>query len=219
MNQKVFSKKLLATWKKITVERSTQRSMDKDEMMKIETIFLSSDEGSTPFSSTSELYQIGNYGDQYDKLTQFLVYTNKSSSTVRVTIPTYDTDLRGFSTSIALDAGSRSTKAPYNFFETATRYFSQMAPHPIEAYQQISCKTRRTRTTILSYWAQADLFWPYDLPETPTAVKTHLQPNIISVTQSLYVLAFHAHSNSDNQITGFLVCGNSYCQVFEESVP
>ena len=74
---------------------------------------------------------MNNYGDQYDVLKHYIVQPSELVNTIKVTIPTDQSDVPRPFISKASDAGSFSAKRPKKFSEATTRYFSKWDP-PID---------------------------------------------------------------------------------------
>ena len=53
--------------------------MDEEKLMHTEPLFLSGDEDSISQCLTSDLYLIGDYGDQYDTIDEFMVQPTETS--------------------------------------------------------------------------------------------------------------------------------------------
>ena len=75
-----------------------------------------------------------------------------------------------------------------------------------------------TETPTLTNNGQSNIFRPYDLPDTPPSTNTQSTPNINTIAQNLRKLALHAHCKIGKQVTGCIVRGKLYDQVFEETV-
>ena len=65
---------------------------------------------------------------------------------------------------------------------------------------------------------QSDLFCPYNIPNQPSSVLLHKPSNITTVADGLRNLTMHPHPQSNEWVTGCLLCGKTYDQVIEETV-
>ena len=119
------------------------------------------------------------------------------------------------STSKALDAVSCSTESLNKISEARTRYCSQLGPHHL--CRHLSSGPETTESPTRSNRNQSDLFGPYNLPYPLPTNNTHPLPKINKVIQGLQRLACHVHFEANNRLTGCLVYGKSYDQVFEET--
>ena len=184
--------------KKAMAGTNTQFTIDGDQEMEIEPIYLSSDESENESPPSSPLPQLpNNTPDKNSAITQLIAAQHEQMSLSGISAPqcpiTPPTSL------ISDDEDNEmltSTDGARAQFSTYLR-----DRHPIPDTPQSPTPEN---------CGQSVDFHPTNIP-------LHNPPNIVAVSDELRNLTLHPHPHRNETITSCLVCGKSYDQVIEET--
>ena len=131
-------------------------------------------------------------------------------------ISNYDIDMTQASSTAASNSKLQLNHHTHNVSPTSTFYSPPSGPGPVE-FRLVSREVDSPYSPGLSSRGSPNIFQQYDLPDTSHGSNGHTVPNINTSMQELqYSTTIHAHSDVNNQISGCIVCGQSYDQVPEE---
>ena len=200
----------LQYFKKKAMAENPQFTIDEDQEMETEPIYLSSGESEIESFCSSPTPQLpNNVPDKYSAITQLIAAQHEQMSLSGTSDPQYPTTPP---TSLISDdenddmltpiVGNPAQFLPYtpnrNTFPLQLRH--QMIPIP-DTPESPNPENR----------GQSDDFYPDNIP-------LNNPPNIIAVADELRNLTLHPHPQRNEWVTGCLVCGKLYDQVIEETV-
>ena len=184
--------------KKAMARTNTQFTIDDDQEMETEPIYLSSDESENESPPSSPLPQLpNNTPDKNSAITQLIAAQHEQMSLSGNSAPQCPTTPP---TSLISDDEDNemltSTDGVRAQFSTCTRDRRPIPDTP--------------QSPTLENCGQSVNFHPTNIP-------LHNPPNIVTVSDELRNLTLHPHPRRNETITSCLVCGKSYDQVIEET--
>ena len=188
-------------------EMNSQFTIDGDQEMETQPIYLSSDESEIDSLSSSPIPQLpNNVPNTYSAITQLIAAQHEQMSLSGTSAPQYPTNPP---TSLISDDENDEmltpiTGNPAQFLP----YTPNHHPIPPQLCQQI---------TPIPYKPE-DIFRPYDILDAPSSTLLNNPPNMTTVADGLRNLTLPSHPQRNEWVTGYLVCGKSYDQVIEETV-
>ena len=187
--------------KKAMARTNTQFTIDEDQEMETQPIYLSSDESEIGSPTPSPIPQLpNNIPDTYSAITQLIAAQHEAMSLSGTSALPYPTTPP---TSLISDDETDEMLTPTDGnraqFLTHTRNHRPIPDTPQSPTPE-NC-------------GQSDDFYPTHIP-----LNTPPPPNIIAVADELRNLTLHPHPQRNEWVTGCLVCGKPYDQVIEETV-
>ena len=184
--------------KKAMAGTNTQFTIDGDQEMEIEPIYLSSDESENESPPSSPLPQLpNNTPDKNSAITQLIAAQHEQMSLSSISAPqcpiTPPTSLISDDEDNEMLTSTDGVRAQ---FSTYTRDRRPIPDTP--------------QSPTLENCGQSVDFHPTNIP-------LHNPPNIVAVSDELRNLTLHPHPHHNETITSCLVCGKSYDQVIEET--
>jgi len=175
--------------KKAMADLNPQFTIDEDQEMDTQPIYLSSDESEIASPCSSNTPQLpNNVPDTYSAITRLIASHHEMMSLSDNSAPQFpDTPPTSL---ISDDDGN----------EELTLF--------IDTPESPSPENR----------GQLDNFCPDNLPSQPVSIPLNNPPNIIAVADGMRNLTLHPHPQRNEWVTGCLVCGKPYDQVIEETV-
>ena len=177
---------------------NTQFTIDGDQEMEIEPIYLSSDESETESPPSSPLPQLpNNTPDKNSAITQLIAAQHEQMSLSGIYAPqcpiTPPTSLISDDEDIEMHTPTGGNCAPFLPYTRNQRSIpdTPQSPTPENCGQSVDFH--------------------------PTNIPLHNPPNIVAVSDELRNLTIHPHPHRNETVTGCLVCGKSYNQVIEET--
>ena len=191
-------------------EMNSQFTIDEDQEMETQPIYLSSDEIEIESLCSSPIPQLpNNPPDTYSAITQIIAAQHEQMSLSGTSAPQFPIIPP---TSLISEDENDEMHTPI------TGNTVQFLPYTPNR-QPISCQLRQQVTTIPDTTesptpenrGQSDDFYPNSIP-------LNNPPNIIAVADELRNLTLHPHPQRNDLVTSCLVCGKSYNQVIDETV-
>ena len=178
--------------KKAMAEFNSQFTIDEDQEMETQTIFLSSDvsEIASPRSSPSPQL-LNNVPDTYSALTQLIAAQHEQISLSGTSAPQYPTTPP---TSLIYDDENDEMLTPkignpVQFLP----YTPNRHTIPLQLCQQITTIPDTPESPTPQNRGQSDIFRPYDIPSQPSSTLFNNPPNITTVADGLRNLTLHSH--------------------------
>ena len=203
--------------KKAMAEINSQLTIDEDQEMETQPIYLSSDEIDIDSPSSSLIAQLpNNVPDTYKAITQLIAAQHEQmsfSGTSALQCPTTPP------TSLISDDENDDlltpiTGNPAQFLP----YKPNRHPIPIQLCQQITPIPDTPESPTPENRGQSDNFRPDDIPNQPSSIPLNNPRNITTVVDELRNLTLHPHPQRNESVTGCLICGKSNDHVIEETV-
>ena len=196
---------------------NSQFTIDEDQELETQPIYLSSDESEIASPSSSTIPQLpNNVPNTYSAITQLIAAQHEqiSSSSNLVlqyphTLPTSfisDNDNDEVSTPII---GNPAQLLPY---------YPNCHPNPLHLCQQLTHIPDTPESLIPKNCGKSDIFRPYDLPNPSTSTSFDNPLNILAVADGLQNLALHPHQARKEWVTGCSVYGKPNDQVTKETI-
>ena len=184
--------------KKAMAGTNTQFTIDEDQEMETEPIYLSSDESENHSPPLSPLPQLpNNKPDKNSAITQLIAAQHEQMSLSGISAPQCPITPP---TSLISDDEDNEMLTPtvgnHAQFLTYTRDHRSIPDTPQSPTPE-NC-------------GQSDDFYPTNIP-------LHNPPNIVAVSDELRSLTIHPNLRRNETVTSCLVCGKSYDQVIEET--
>ena len=198
-------------------ERNSQFTIDEDQEMETQPIYLSSDESEIHSPPSSPIPQLpNNVPDTYTAITQLKAAQHEQMSLPGTSALQYPTTLPTsfFSDDETAEMLTPIIGNPAQF----TPYTPNRQPIPLQLCQQITPIQDTPESPTPENRGQLDIFRPYNIPNEPSSTILNNPPNITTVTDGLQNLTLHPHPQRNEWVTGCLVCGKSYDQVVDETV-
>ena len=176
-----------------------QFTIDEDQEMEIEPIYLSSDENENESPPSSPPPQLpNNTPDKNSAITQLIAAQHEQTSLSGIPTPPYPTNPP---TSLISDDEDNGMLTPTDGdraqFLTYTRHHRSIPDTPQSPTPE-NCRQ------------SADF--------NPTNIPLHNLPNIVAVSDELRNLTLHPQPHCTETVTSCLICGKSYDQVIAETV-
>ena len=198
-------------------EINSQFTIDEDQEMETQPIYLSSDESEIGWPCSSPIPQLpNNVPDTYSAITQLIAAQHEqvsSSSKFALQHPT--------TPPTSLNSNDDNDEVftpiignPVQFFP----YTPNRHPNSLQLWQQITHIPDTPESPTPENRGQPDIFRPDDIPNQPSSTLFNNPLNITTVADKLQNLTLHPHPQRHEWVTGCLVCGKSYDQVIEETV-
>ena len=218
-NSTIFSQTTALQYfkKKAMDEMNSQFTIDEDQQMETQPIYLSSDESETDAHCSTPIQQLPeNVPDTYGAITHLIAAQHEQMSSSGTSAQQYPITP---TTSLIPDdenddmltpiIGNPAQFSPYN----PTRH-----PIPLILCQQTTLIPDTPEPPTPENRGQLDHFRPADIPNQPPSIPLNNPNNITTVADELRKLTLHPHPQRNEWMTGCLVCGKSYAQVIEETV-
>ena len=190
---------LLHFKKKAMAETNTQFTIDDNQEMETEPIYLSSDESDNESPPSSPLPQLpNNTPDKNSAITQLIAAQHEQMSLSGISDPqcpiTPPTSLISDDEDNEMLTSTDGVRAQFSTYTRDRRLIPDTPQSPTAE----NC-------------GQSVNFQPTNIP-------LHNPPNIVAVSDELRNLTLHPHPHRNETITSCLICGKSYDQVIEETV-
>ena len=203
--------------KKATVEMNSRFTIDEDQEMETQPIYLSSEESEIDSPCSSPIPQLpNNVPDTYSAITQPIAAQHEQMSLSGNSALHYPTTPP---TSLISDDENDEVLTP--IFGNPAQflpYTPNRHPIPLQLCQQTTPIPDTPESPTPENREQSNIFRPYDIPNQPSSTLLNNPPNISTVAKGMQKLTLHLHSQCNERVTGCLVCGKSYDQVIEETV-
>ena len=196
---------------------NSQFTIDEDQEMETQPIYLSSDESEIDSLSSAPIPQLpNNVPDTFRAITQLIAAQHEQMSSSGTSAPQY---LITPPTSLISDDEDDDmltplTGNPAQFLP----YTPNRHPIPIQLFQQTTPIPETPESPTPENRRQPDNFRPDNIPNQPSSIPLNNPPNIMTVADELRNLTLHPHPQLNEWVTGCLICGKSYDQVIEETV-
>ena len=180
-------------------ETNTQFTIDDNQEMETEPIYLSSDESDNESPPSSPLPQLpNNTPDKNSAITQLIAAQHEQMSLSGISDPqcpiTPPTSLISDDEDNEMLTSTDGVRAQFSTYTRDCRLIPDTPQSPTAE----NC-------------GQSVNFQPTNIP-------LHNPPNIVAVSDELRNLTLHPHPHRNETITSCLICGKSYDQVIEETV-
>ena len=190
---------LLHFKKKAMAATNTQFTIDDNQEMETEPIYLSSDESDNESPPSSPLPQLpNNTPDKNSAITQLIAAQHEQMSLSGISDPqcpiTPPTSLISDDEDNEMITSTDGVRAQFSTYTRDRRLIPDTPQSPTAE----NC-------------GQSVNFQPTNIP-------LHNPPNIVAVSDELRNLTLHPHPHRNETITSCLICGKSYNQVIEETV-
>ena len=190
---------LLHFKKKAMAATNTQFTIDDNQEMETEPIYLSSDESDNESPPSSPLPQLpNNTPDKNSAITQLIAAQHEQMSLSGISDPqcpiTPPTSLISDDEDNEMLTSTDGVRAQFSTYTRDRRLIPDTPQSPTAE----NC-------------GQSVNFQPTNIP-------LHNPPNIVAVSDELRNLTLHPHPHRNETITSCLICGKSYDQVIEETV-
>ena len=194
--------------KKTMADMTTTFLIEEDEEpMATEPIYLSSDESEYSTPNTTPDHQLECiYPDSINQLIASQIEQRSNMGTETIFYPPTP------NTSMISDDEDPTNLTP--IIGNPEQYTPQIPPrrnHPIQLCQHVQPIPDTPESPTPENRGRSDDFYPDNIP-------LNNPPNIIAVADELRNLTLHPHPQSNEGVTGCLVCGKPYDQVIEETV-
>ena len=199
------------------VEMNSQFTIDEDQEMETQPIYLSSDESEIELLCSSPIPQLPNNApDTYSAITQLIATQHEQISFSGTSAPQFPITPP---TSLISEDENDEVLTPKNG-NTAQLlpYTPNRLPIPIQLCQQTTPTPDTLESPTPENRGQSDSFCPDNIPYQPSSIPLNNPPNIITVADALRNLTLHPNPQSNEWVTGCLVGGKSYDHVIEETV-
>ena len=201
--------------KKARAEMTTTFLMEEDEEpVGTEPIYLSSDESEYSTPNTTPDHQLECiHPDSINQLisSQLEQRSNMGTATVFYS-PTPN---------MSMISDDEYQMNPTPIIGNPEQYTPQILPrrnHPIQLCQHVQPIPDTPESPTPENCGHSDNICPDDIPHHPSSIPLNNPANIITVADALRNLTLHPHPQSNEWVTGCLVCVKSYDQVIEETV-
>ena len=198
-------------------EMNPQFTIDQDQEMETQLIYLSSDESEINSPCSSPIPQLpNNVPETYSAITQLIAAQHQQMSLSGTSALQYPTTPP---TSLISDDENNDMLTqiignPAHFLP----YTSNRHPIPLLLCQQVTPIPDTPESPTPENRGQSDIFRPHDIPQQPSSIPSNNpRPNITTVADGLRNLTLHPHPQRNEWVTGCLLCGKSYDQVIEET--
>ena len=203
--------------KKAMAQMNSHFTIDEDQEMETQPIYLSSDEseiGSLCSSPTPQLPN--NVSDMYSAITQLIAAQHEQMSLSGSSAPQYPTTPP---TSLIFDDENDEVLTPITGNPTQfLPYTPNRHPIPLQLCQQMTPIPDTQGSPTPENRGESDIFCPYNIPNEPSSTILNNPPTITAVADGLRNLTLHPHPKRNEWVTGCLVSGKSHDQVIEETV-
>ena len=196
--------------KKAMAGTNTQFTIDEDQEMETQPIYLSSDESENESPPSSPLPQLpNNTPDKNSAVTQLIAAQHEQMSLSGNSAPQCPTTPP---TSLISDDEDKEMLTPTSGDRAQfLSYTPNRHPIPIHLCQQTTPIPDTPESPTPGNRGRPDDFYPDNIP-------LNNPPNIIAVADELRNITLHPHPQRNEWVTGCLVCGKPYDQVIEETV-
>ena len=181
---------------------NSQFTIDEDQEMETQPIYLSSDESEIDSLSSSPIPQLpSNVPNTYSAITQLIVAQHEQMSLSGTSAPQYPTTPP---TSLISDDENDEvltpiTDNPAQFLP----YTLNRHPIPLQLCQQITPIPDTPESPTPENRGQSDIFRPNDILDAPSSTLLNNPPNMTTVADGLRNLTLHPHSQRNNGSQGF----------------
>ena len=209
---------LLHVKRKAMAEMNFQFTIDEDQEMETQPIYLHSDESEIASPCSSLIPQLpNNVPDTYSAITQLIAAHHEQMSSFGNFALQYST-----TPPTSLISDDDTDEMPTPTFSTPAQflpYAPNCHPNPLQLWQQKTSIPHTPDSLTPENRGQSDIFRPNDIPNQPSSTLFNNPPsNITTVPDGLQNLTLHPHPQRNEWVTRCLVCGKSYDQVIEETV-
>ena len=198
-------------------EMNSQFTIDEDQEMETQPIYLSSDGREIDSLCSSPIPQLpNNVPDTYSAITRLMAAQHEQMSLSGTSALQYPNTPP---TSLISDDENDDTLTPkIGNPAQFLPYTPNRHPLPLQLCQQITPIPDNPESPTPENRGQPDIFRPYNIPNEPSSTILNNPPNITTVADGLRNLTLHPHPQRNEWVMGSLVCGKSYDQVIEETV-
>ena len=185
-----------------------------EEPMTTERINLSSDESGYSTRNTTPDHQLECiYPNSINQLIASQLEQRLNTGTETVFYPP--------TPNMSMISGDEYQMNPTPIIGNPEQYTPQIPPrrnHPIQLCQHVQPIPDTPESPTPENHGHSDKICPDDIPNQTSSIPPNNPPNIMTVADGLRNLTLHPHPQSNEWVTGCLVCGKSYDQVIEETV-
>ena len=196
---------------------NSQFTIDEDQEIETQIIYLSSDESEIASPCLSPIPQLpNNFPDTYSAISQLIAAQHEQMSNSGNFALQYPT-----SPPISLISDDDTDEVPTPLIGNPAQflpYILNRHPNTLQLCQQITPIQDSPKSSSPENRGQTDVVWPYDIPNQPSLTLFYKPPNITTVADGLRNLTMHPHLQRNEWVTGCLVSGKSYGQFIEETV-
>ena len=198
-------------------EMNPQFTIDVDQEIEAQPIYLSSDESELALPCSSHIPQLpNNVPDTYSAITQLIAAQHEqmplsgtSALQYPTTPPTWLISDDENDEALTPIIGNPAQFLPY----TPNRH-----PIPLQLCQQMTPIPHTPESPTPENCGQSDNFRPDVIPDDPSSKFFNNPSNMTTVADGLRNLTLHPHPQCNERVTGCLVCRKSYDQVIEKTV-
>ena len=198
-------------------EKNAQFTIDEDQEMETQHIYLSSDESEIASPCLSPIPQLpNNVPDKYSAITQLIAAQHEQMSLSGASALQYPTTPPN---SLFSDDDNDEMLTPIiGNPALILTYTPNRHPIPLQLCQQVTHIPDTPEYPTPANRGQSHIFRPYVFSNQPSSTLLSKPPNITTVADGLGNLTLHPHPQRNEWVTGCLVCGKSYDKVIEETV-
>ena len=203
--------------KKAMAEMNSQFTIDEDQEMETQPIYLSSDKSEIDSHRSSPTPQLpNNIPDTYSAITQLIAAQHQQMPLPGTSALQYPTTPP--TSLISDDENDEMLTQIFGNPAQFSPYTPTRQPIPLQLCQQMMSIPDTPESPTPKNRGQSDNLCPGDIPNQPPSIPLNNPNNITTVADGLRNLTLHPHPQRNEWVTGCLICRKSYYQVIEETV-